>query len=98
MRGRIATVSVLPLFAVPNVTTHPWRIVGDFKFPLNFGFKPSFGLKPKLRTKFQPNLKSPSVLVTILLYTVFRKNTHFCFLAYLLEKVTTLNENFRQNS
>jgi len=86
MRGRIATVSVLPLFAVPNVTTHPWRIVGDFKFPLNFGFKPSFGLKPKLRTRFQPNLKSPSVLVTILLYTVFRKKHPLLFSCISLRK------------
>ena len=30
--------------------------------------------------------------------TVFRKNTHFCFLALLLEKVADLNENFRHNS
>ena len=30
--------------------------------------------------------------------TLFRKNIHFCFLAQLLEKVTNLNENFRQNS
>jgi len=26
------------------------------------------------------------------------KNTHFCFIAQFLERVTNLNENFRQNS
>jgi len=32
-------------------------------------------------------------------YTLYlEKNTHFCFLALLLEKVTDLNENFGQNS
>ena len=34
-----------------------------FKFPLNFGLKPSFNLKPKLRTKFLR--KSHSVLYHI---------------------------------
>ena len=32
------------------------------------------------------------------IHCVQKKNTHFCFPAYILEKVTNLNENFRQNS
>ena len=38
------------------------------------------------------------LLLLGLLYTVFRKNTHFCFVTQPLENVTNLNENFRQNN
>jgi len=38
------------------------------------------------------------IIIIIFITLCSEKNIHFCFLAYLIEKVTNLNENFRQNS
>ena len=55
-------------------------------------------LKPGVKFQYRERLffKTEVYVTTHLLCS--EKNSHSCFLAYILEKVTNLNENFRQNS
>jgi len=51
-----------------------------------------------VKQESQLSTHRPTINVGVHYTLCSEKNTHFCFLASLLEKVTNLNENFRQNS
>jgi len=56
------------------------------------------GLTPGIKISILSKSGNSTFVLSIIYTLRSEKNTNFCFLAQLLEKVTNLNENFTQNS